>query len=124
MQTLIIPGALPTLNEIINESRTHWSKNAKRKKHTEADIAVLILQQKFKPIKGPVWISYQWICKDKRKDPSNIAAGGRKVIEDALVTCGIIEGDGWKHMTGWGDIFKIDRDNPRTIVTIEANDLT
>jgi len=119
MQTLIIPGALPTLNEIIKESRTHWSVNAKRKKHTEADIAVLILQQKLKPIKGPVWINYLWICKDKRKDPSNIAAGGRKVIEDALVSCGIIEGDGWRHMKGWTDHFEIDPINPRTIVCIQ-----
>ena len=117
---LIIPGELPSLNEIIKQSRTHWSVDAKRKKHTEADIAVLIRQQKLKPVPSPVWITYTWYCPNKRKDPSNIAAGGRKVIEDALVSCGIIAGDGWKDMKGFFDTFWIDKYLPRVEVTIQT----
>lgn len=48
---------------------------------------------------------YRWQCPDRRFNKSNIAAGGRKVIEDALVTYGAIPNDGWSEIGDWNDKF-------------------
>ena len=36
-----------------------------------------------------------------------------KFIQDALVSCRILENDGWRHIRGFTDVFYVDRHNPR-----------
>jgi len=78
------------------------------------------------PCQGPVWIDYLWVMPNARRDKSNVVAGGRKVIEDALGPrtkrnpqgMGILRGDGWNDIVGWKDEFEIDKDSPRIVVVI------
>lgn len=58
-----------------------------------------------------------WICKDKRKDKDNIAAG-IKFILDGLVVAGVIADDGWKQVNSFKHNFKVDKYNPRVEVKI------
>lgn len=61
---------------------------------------------------------YTWYEPNKRRDKDNISSFGRKVIQDALVQCGVLEGDGWKHVAGFSDRFEVDKTNPRIEVLI------
>jgi hypothetical protein len=115
-QTLTIPGQLPTLNETINDCKRHWSLyHAKKKKFTTL---ISLAVSHLKPIEGQVHLSFRWFTQDKRTDPDNIAAGGRKVILDGLVKGGILPGDSFGHIASFSDVFAIDRGNPRVEVEI------
>jgi len=83
------------------------------------NITLLAKQLKIKnrPIRTPVWITYHWYCKDKRKDKSNIAFA-KKFIEDGLVNAGVLKNDGWNDIEGFNDRFYIDKQNPRVEVEI------
>ena len=48
-----------------------------------------------------------------------ISSFGRKVIQDALVSAGVLINDGWKYITGFDDSFYIDADNPHIKIVIE-----
>lgn len=45
---------------------------------------------------------------------------GRKVVQDALVSKGVISDDGWKNIKGFSDEFYVDNANPRIEVEIEV----
>lgn len=69
----------------------------------------------------PVHFTFHWVEKNHRRDLDNIAAG-KKLIIDGLVVCGILAGDGWKHVTGFSDLFTVvdeDTPNPGVMVEIE-----
>tara|TARA_Y100000310_G_C20612388_1_gene778720 strand:+ start:911 stop:1276 length:366 start_codon:yes stop_codon:yes gene_type:complete len=116
MQTLTIPKELPGLNQVIEDAKKHWSSYADIKKsHT---IYVMgLAKRKLKPIREPVKISFVWYCKDKRRDPDNIASA-KKFILDGLVDAKIIEGDGWKQIISFQDEFLVDKYNPRCVITL------
>lgn len=65
----------------------------------------------------PVYIDFRWYEENTRRDKDNIAFA-KKFILDALVELGILQGDGWKWMTGFSDSFFIDKDNPRIEIEI------
>ena len=48
----------------------------------------------------------------------NVAAGGRKMINDSLVTAGVLGNDSWAHVVGWTDHFVVDRRRPGVEVEI------
>ena len=73
--------------------------------------------QKLKPVSKPVHISITWYCKNKKKDPDNIAFA-KKFILDGLVKAGVLENDGWKQIEGFTDKFEVDKKNPRVEVLI------
>lgn len=113
--TIVIPGELPDLNTIIDESKKHWASYSTMKKENTEMVAWLAKGKgKFKKIN----LEIIWYCKNKRKDKDNISVG-QKFILDGLVQAGVIENDGWKQI---GDIkhrFKIDKNNPRVEVRIK-----
>jgi len=117
---IIIPGELPTLNEIIDEAKRgnyrYQPYNTMKKEHTQ-DIAWLAIAKIGKPL-SKIDINITWICKNKRKDKDNIAAGV-KFILDALVEAKIIKNDGWKHIGDINHSFKVDKNNPRVEVSIK-----
>ena len=47
---------------------------------------------------------------------------GRKVIQDALVKCGVLKDDGWDYVIGFTDQFFCDRNEPRIEVLIEERE--
>lgn len=52
------------------------------------------------------------------RDKDNISSFGRKVIQDGLVRVGVLKNDGWKHIEGFSDRFRVDEKNPRVEVEI------
>lgn len=114
--TIVIPGELPDLNQIIAESKDHWGNYSSLKKANTQLVAFCTKQatkRKYKKID----LEITWYCKDKRKDKDNIMAG-TKFILDGLVQAGVIQNDGWANV---GDIrhkFDVDKQEPRIEVKI------
>lgn len=119
--TITIPGELPALNEIINMSKSHWGEYRDEKFIHDKTVAACCPPTVRGIIKKPVAISFKWYCKDRRKDPDNIAAG-QKFIIDGLVAAGVLQGDGWKYIKALRHDFRIDKANPRVEVTLREVD--
>ena len=87
-------GKLPGLNEIIKASKAHWACYSKMKKeHTDMFI---ILTKNF-PKFEEVHIKFNWYYKNATRDPDNMMAG-QKFVLDALVKNGIIPDDTGKYI--------------------------
>ena len=115
--TIVIPGELPDLNQIIAESKNHWGSYSSLKKANTQLVAFCTKQatkQKYKKID----LEITWYCKDKRKDKDNIMAGGLKMILDGLVDAGVIKNDGWSEIGSINNHFEVDKDNPRVEIKI------
>lgn len=115
---LVIPLTFPGLNDYINAERTHRQKAAKMKKEYQDAVMLCIRSQRLPAFDGPVYIYYTWVEKDRRRDKDNIAAFGRKVIQDALVKAGVLKNDGWANIAGFSDAFAIDKETPRVEVIL------
>jgi len=113
----VIPGRLPGLNEITNANRANMYQGAHMKKSTEKMITAALMYQKVTPIHEPVYLRFNWVEPNKKRDKDNIASG-RKFILDALVKSGILENDGWKHIIGFSDRFNVDKNNPHIEVEL------
>ncbi len=113
--TIIIPGEMPGMNEIIDAAKLHYHKyNDMKRVNTD----MVTWMAKKVPEKKKVFLDITWYCKNRRKDPDNIAAAV-KFIWDGLVQAGVIENDGWNQNAGWSNRFKVDKNNPRIEVKIE-----
>ena len=116
---LTIPGKLPGLNDYIAAERTNRHTGAKMKAYN-GNIVSVAIRQCFRGVRieKPVYMEYTWYEPNKRRDLDNISSFGRKVIQDALVQCGVINDDGWKYVVGFSDRFDVDKRNPRIEVLI------
>ena len=121
-QTLIIPGELPDLNTYINAERTNKFIGAKIKKEFTTLIHLECLVQKLIPFDKPVSITYLFLCKNKKKDKSNISAMAIKIIEDGLVTAGILKNDGWDNIEEFSCCFEVVKEKPEIRVEITQQD--
>lgn len=118
LQTLCIGESLPGLNEIIAAHGTarvvmgrrgkpvRISKYDVLKKRWGGLIATLCRVQRIQPVRRAQF-TFCWTERNKRRDPDNIAAGGRKLILDGLVTAGVLANDGWEQVAGWSDLFMV-----------------
>lgn len=113
---ITIPGEFTDLNTYIRAERTPRVGHllASKIKHEETD-RLAYTQGKVHRL---TTVHFTWICKNKKKDPDNIAFA-KKFILDGLVKAGVLENDGWKHIKGFTDMFKVDKDNPRVEVWLE-----
>ena len=121
---LVIPGALPGLNEYIRAERTNRHIAAKLKKETQKVISGYITQQlRGVHIYEPVFMAYTWVERDRKRDKDNISFA-KKFIQDALVGARVLKNDGWAEIAGFSDSFKVDKGHPCVVVDIEefAND--
>lgn len=124
MHVLSVPGQIAGLNEYTKANRTHKMTAAKMKKDTEQYISLHIRQQLAGvKIDVPVSISIRWVEPNKKRDPDNVSFA-KKMVLDSLVSNGVLQGDGWKHVTGFADTFSVDKDNPRVEVTIKLDDIS
>ena len=48
------------------------------------------------PAATRVQIAFDWYEADRRRDPDNVSAGGRKIILDAAQAIGLLAHDGWR----------------------------
>ena len=95
---------MPGLNDLIR-AKAARVKNAPpgvvynaMKREVEERVALCASSQRFKP-KGKHF-NYLLVEETLRRDPSNVAAGAIKMIEDALVKRGLLASDGWSQVGG------------------------
>lgn len=113
--TLIIPGELPDINQIIAASKSHHMKySSMKKEYTDLVTWIARGKGKFKRID----LDITWHCKNRRKDKDNICGGGIKFILDGLVASGMIKNDGWNEVNDFTHRFRVDKLNPRIEVAI------
>ena len=128
-QEFFIPGPLPGLNELLDWAKRQsvtvsrkgrrWNVYADHKQYWEEMMVVCMRNAKMQPVQHPVTIHYVWYEPNRRRDPSNVAAG-KKLIEDALIRAGILKGDGWRDIVEISDHFLIDKKKPGVLVTLVA----
>ena len=128
-QRFFIPVCLPGLNEMLDaRGRVFGAQKGKRRKNQYAElkkqyeiiISNCIQLAKLKPMEK-TWIVFKWYEKNKRRDPDNIAAG-KKYILDSLVNCSILKSDGWRHVAGWNDLFVVSKNRPGVEVALWPHD--
>lgn len=120
MQKLNINITLPSLNEIIKsagyDARSRKSFATLKRNYTRV-VSIFIDQCRLKPIRKG-FFKFEWVEKNRKRDKDNVAAGGRKIIFDALVKNGILLGDGWDFVDGWVDTFTTNKSGSGVVVTI------
>lgn len=114
---LSIPGKMPGLNEYVEANRTNHHKGAQMKRDCQEAVQWCIKSQiRQRRIKKPVFLLFTFYEKDRRRDHDNVSSFARKVIQDALVASGVLQDDGWNHVTGYLDLFRVDPQHPRIVV--------
>jgi len=111
LATLFIPGQLPGLNELISAAKGYGGKGlgySKLKRKWTDSIARLAKSKKI-PAVTVAQFRFLWVEPNRKRDPDNIAAGGRKLILDALVKAKVLPDDGWDEVWGWTDSFGINK---------------
>lgn len=115
-----ISGKLDGLNEYISAERSNRYTAAKLKHKNQAWVCLCIKNQlRAKRINGAVYIYYHFYEPNAKRDWDNVSGYAHKVIQDALVECGVIKDDSQRYVVGFSDTFSIDRKNPRIEVEIE-----
>ena len=94
-QTFEIPGRLDGMNEINEENRASRYAGASGKKRNQRIVEASIMAARLKPFGKPVSGTVLIVRSDRRHDRDNLEAGAKKVILDALKSCGVIKNDGW-----------------------------
>lgn len=119
-QRFEIPGKLPSLNDYVDACRRNPYVGNKAKQRTQDEVMLAIKAARLKPMRAPVSVSFEWVEPDMRRDKDNISSA-KKYILDALVESGVISNDNWKWIEGnLPDSYKVNKQNPRVIVTLEG----
>lgn len=114
---LVIKGEMPSLNDIIDASKTHWAKYRQLKRINTNIVAFKANRlPRFRAIK----LNIKYYCKDRRTDPDGFTSGAKKFILDGLVKAKVIKNDGWSEIKGWTETWEVDRKNPRIEIEIIA----
>ena len=116
-QQFVIPHELPALNQTIEAGKRHWSKYSRLKREYTELVACLARRQLRPVLSGRVYLSFVWYCRNRKRDPDNIASA-KKFIIDGLVTAGILPNDSLRWIMGFSDAFEVDAANPRIEVEI------
>ena len=127
---LWIPGEMPAMNDIVD-----WSKKVHRvgklrinrwqgthKPKNEQRIALFARQQGF--LGGAGHWTFLHLQPHRRRDPDNITAGAHKVIFDALVNDKRLKNDGWAHILGIRDYWRVDPDRVGVVVLLTQRPLS
>ena len=109
-----VKGELPALNEIIDACKAHYRKYNSMKKGHEGVIKWQLKGKArgFVTIEEKVDVNIVWYTKDEKKDPDNVHAG-IKFILDSLVDMQIIKNDSRKYIGGIHHYFETDKASPR-----------
>ncbi len=107
---LWVPGPLPSMNDLIAAAKGSGGRGiayATLKRQWTGAIAGLATRAKLPGFPGAATLEFLWSEKRRNRDPDNIAAGGRKLILDGLVTAKVLKGDGWRFVWSWTDKFVV-----------------
>lgn len=122
---LWVPGPLPGLNEMIAAAKGSGGRGAGyarlKRDWTEA-VWAEAKRQKVPAFPHRVVLQFTWHERDRRRDPDNVAAGGRKLVLDGLVMAGVLRGDGWRFVQSWSDRFDVRPERPGVAVQISRYD--
>lgn len=114
---LIIPGRFPSLNDYIAAERKNRHIAAKMKRDETKRVADIAANSDMPTFEKPVHVYFTWVEPNRRRDIDNIAFA-HKFILDGLVKAGVLKGDSQKYVTGFVDLFRVDKDNPHVSVLI------
>ncbi len=99
-QTLIIKGALGTLNQFIKASNaSRWSSNAMKQDLTQL-VFIECKQQRLISFNRPIRMKYEWYVRFHTQDPDNIQFQ-KKFIHDGLKLAKVIPDDNLKWIKGF-----------------------
>jgi len=90
------------MNEIIAAAKGSGGRGAlyaRMKRDWGETVALLAKSKRLPAIDGPVFVDLFWIERDARRDPDNIQAGVKLVL-DGLVTAGVLKGDSQRFVLG------------------------
>ncbi len=73
-------------------------------------------------IEKPVIIHYAYYEPNRKRDHDNVSGFFHKIFQDALVETGVLENDGWKSITGYTDMFYLDKNEPRIRIELEEQE--
>lgn len=118
---LWVPGPLPALNNLLAAAKGFRGRGIgyARLKRQWTDTVWALAKQARLPRYKRARFHFQWVELNRRRDPDNIAAAGRKLVFDGLVKAGVLEGDGWSYIHGWNDEFVLGT-IPGVYVTIDG----
>lgn len=115
---LVIPGQLPSQNEIIAAAKKSPYAYSKMKDENTQFVRYHAMSQKINPVSRANFV-ITYIPPNKRKDKDNISGGGDKFIFDGLQAAGILTNDGWSQIGDVTHRFDVDKHNPRIEIEIE-----
>lgn len=115
-QVWFMPGPLPGMNDFISTGSRFTYNNAKKKWHKL--IAQQIQHNGLAPMSF-VHFRFTWYEKNKRRDPDNFTAIGKKFILDALKQAGILTNDGWNNIAGLEDRWLVNAASPGVMIEME-----
>lgn len=113
--TIIIPGEFPALNEIVDAAKRKYPYMKMKKEFTEVAGWAVIKESR---IEKPVEIIFRWYTKNNKKDPDNVTAG-QKFILDGFVAAGLLANDTRQYIKKLTHEFpEPDKEKPRVEVEI------
>jgi hypothetical protein len=118
-RTLTIPARMPGLNELIESAAIHRLRYRSMKQKWGRTVSLLARAQGFSPITEPSHFEYEFGEPTRRRDPSNVAAGGIKILEDALQEAGLLPNDNWEWVLSFVATWKVSKD-PYVKVTVRT----
>ncbi len=98
-QYLEIPFRLPGLNDVIDANRRNRHAGAKLKRATEQEIIWCIRAAKLQPVQLPCIVHLTFEEENRRRDVDNVESA-KKMVLDALVKAGILQGDSPRWVIG------------------------
>lgn len=122
IKRIVIPGRFPSLNEWVDANRRkrgNYSPGNVMKQRDQKTICQYI--PKGLHFNNRIFIEYNFFEPNTKRDPDNISGYFHKICMDALVECGAIDDDDWKHIRGMSDYFEVDKGFPRIEVVIEES---
>lgn len=105
--TVEINLKLPSLNEYTRVCRGNAIVASKFKRDIELKISYFLVNMK--KYEKPIFINFNWIEKNKKRDLDNIAFA-KKFILDAMVKTKKIKNDGWQYVAGFSDKFSLGKE--------------
>lgn len=118
-QQFFVKGKFPGMNEMIaaaKSGRGAGNAYSRMKSIFTAKVAGTARAAKITRVRR-AFISLTWHEETKRRDPDNFVAA-QKFVLDGLVNSGVLESDGWNHVTGLDHYWINEPGNPGVTVTI------
>jgi hypothetical protein len=110
---------MPTMSDIISESKKHYACYSKMKKKFTNMVWAFAVMSKVRKAELPIVVHIMWHeKKGSRRDPDNVAAA-KKFILDGIVKAGVIPNDSHKWICKTVDMYKYNQDKYLVEVFLE-----